>query len=51
MHAKQGATKTEQSRRKLRNETTVFMGSYFYFVTGKNKNKLYGGATTNYIKK
>jgi hypothetical protein len=26
------------------------MDSYFYFVTGKNKNKLYGGATTNYKK-
>ena len=26
-----------------------FMDSYFYFVT-ENKNKLYGGATTNYKK-
>jgi predicted GIY-YIG superfamily endonuclease len=26
------------------------MDSYFYFVT-ENKNKLYGGATTNYKKK
>jgi hypothetical protein len=27
------------------------MDSYFYFVTVKTQNKLYGGATTNYKKK
>jgi hypothetical protein len=36
-HAKLGATKMEQSRGKLRNKTTVFMDSYFYFVTGKTQ--------------
>jgi hypothetical protein len=32
-----GATKTEQSRRKLRNKTTVFMVSYVLFFVTKNK--------------
>ncbi len=47
-----GATKTEQSRWKLRNKTTVFANSYFYFGNWKITKKInfYGGATTNYKK-
>ena len=37
-HAKQGATKTEQSRRKLRNKTTVFIKQLLFIqVTEKHR--------------
>jgi len=36
-HAKQGPTKTEQSRRNCEIKQQFFMDSYFYFVTGKTK--------------
>jgi hypothetical protein len=48
MHAKQGETKSEQSRRKLRNKTTVFIKQLLFIqvTERKTQNKLYGGATT-----
>jgi hypothetical protein len=52
-HAKQGATKTEQSRRNCEIKQQLFMGSYcLFFVTEKQQKIIYfyGGATTNYKK-
>jgi hypothetical protein len=47
-HAKQGATKTEQSRRKLRNKTTVFIKQLLFIQVTERQQKInfYGGATT-----
>jgi hypothetical protein len=50
-HAKQGATKTEQSRRNCEiKQQFFFFGQLLYFVTGKTKINFYGGATTKYKK-
>jgi hypothetical protein len=48
-HAKLGATKSKQSRRNCEIKQKLY--EQLLYLATENKNKLYGGATTNYKKK